>query len=145
MKLLFTRSNGFVSRIIRWVTWHNWSHVALTDGTTVWECAHRVGCVQLPYQNWISQHSGDEVFEVEIEVDEVAVKGRADSRVGAAYDYLGLLGYLFRHDTDSSSRLSCSEYLSWVLNYQHQWFIDEHDHRRAPRHLFIAAYAKEQR
>lgn len=112
MKLAFYQGRSFVSRLIRFVTWGKYSHVAvILDDGRILEAWHKPSGVR-----WIS-HLGDghqvgtlvDVFDVpELPFPHSATAAAADM-IGMKYDFAGLLGFVVRRRTQDSNRLFCSE------------------------------------
>ena len=140
IKLLFTRSDGLVSKFIRRFTWHWTSHVAIDIDGTVWECNHNDGCITLPRHRWDALHDHD-TEEIEIDGNQAAIIKRLNSRLGVGYDWGGLLGFLINANTGKRDRLVCSEYIGWAINEDKMFFAHSKYYRLSPRHLYIAAWA----
>lgn len=142
MKLLFTSSDSLVSHLIRRITWHDFSHVAIQIDETVWECNHRDGCIRIPLDQWMQEHAAQTVTSIDIWLDDVTeVAHRLNSRVGEGYNWTNLLLFPFNIDSDQQHKLICSQYIAWAINYKGKFFNHHKYHRLAPRHLFISAYS----
>lgn len=142
MKLIFTRSPGLVSKIIRRITWHDYSHVALEVNGMVYECNHKDGCITVPYAEWLNQHHGDSIAFVKIQpASQAKVVKRLNRKLGSGYDWLNLLLFPFNIDTSTKHKLICSRYLGWAINADREFFSHTNYHRLAPRHLYLSGYA----
>lgn len=141
MILLFTSSDNIISRIIRRFTWHWTSHVAITDGTTVWECEHIDGCSMKPYAVWLENHEHATIEKIEIQIDKEEVVKRLNAYRGYDYDFFSLVRHLFRTDSNNSNQLNCVEYIAQAINYDMAFFSHVMYHRLQPRHLYVSAYS----
>ncbi len=104
MKFIVFRSNSFISKVIRWQTRGNWSHVAclFSDGVVI-ESREFKGVRKL---NSLAeaQSVGDTVQVLTLSCkpeQEEKMRRFAESQLGRPYDYLGILRFLTRTpDTD---------------------------------------------
>ena len=145
LQLVFTSSDKIVSRLIRRQTWNKYSHVAITDGTYIWESTHSTGVHRILYGDWLDRRSSEVKRPVEVWVpDEARTIEYLDSRVGHGYDWLNLAGHICNCKLGSPDLYVCSEYLAEALNEtSNRSFFEHRDYFKvAPRHLFISAYAR---
>lgn len=112
MKLAFYRGRSFISRLIRWVTWGKYSHVAvILDDGRILEAWHEPNGVR-----WI-EHLGEghqpgtlvDVFTVPPLRVPLASMFAAEQMIGARYDFLGILGFAFRRRLHVRGKWFCSE------------------------------------
>lgn len=136
MKVLFCTSNNISSRLIRWVTWSSWSHVAIIDGDEVIEAVWpRVRVA--PLADVLNSHTNYTVVNIPCPDEEAAISW-ALSQVGKPYDLFGMLGLGFNRDWQDDSKWWCSEFVTGgALNGRNQLFRDGLLHRINPQHLWM--------
>ena len=108
MKILFCRSNTFVSWAIRLLTWSEFSHVVLVTptGTCIEATWPRVHEVTRDFVNG----DNDVVVEVELPcLDPVEATWWARGQIGKPYDWRALLGFLIHRDWTEGQHWFCSE------------------------------------
>lgn len=138
MQVIFCRSNKIGSRIIRFVTWSRWSHVALVndDGMAIEAVWPRVRMV--PVAEIMRTHSESHIVEVEHAPDEVW--RAALSQVGKPYDLGAVLGFLFRRDWQDASKWDCAELVAWSFAAGGRaLFRETYLPRITPQHLWMLA------
>lgn len=117
MKLLFARSHWPGSYLIRWLTFSQWSHVAVIspDGTeaieATWPRVRRTTPAAI-----IAAHSAHEWRQIDVP-DEAAAWAFAEAQIGKLYDLGGIVALPFqRRDWQSAWRWFCSELAAGVIH-----------------------------
>lgn len=112
MKLAFYQGRSLVSRLIRFVTWGKYSHVAvMLDDGRILEAWHKPNGVRLISHLGEGHEVGTlvDVYDVpELPFPHSATTA-AEDMIGMKYDFAGLLGFVFRRRTQDRNRLFCSE------------------------------------
>jgi hypothetical protein len=112
VKLAFYEGRSFVSRLIKWVTWGKFSHVAvILDDGRILEAWHNPSAVR-----WI-KHLGEghepgtsvELFDLPELPHLGAAEVLAQASIGAKYDFWGILGFVLRRRTHNRRKWFCSE------------------------------------
>ena len=107
MQVLFCRSNAIGSRLIRLLTWSDWSHVALVDGDryveATWPRVRESTLAEI-----LAAHTEHQVVEIPCRDPQAALKW-ARAQVGLPYDLGALLGFLVHRDWTKPWRWFCSE------------------------------------
>ena len=106
------KGTSFISRIIRWRTWSDYSHAAWVcrDGTVIE--AWVGGVRRVP--GLLSQHKEDttiELYEVAglTEDQRDRIEAFLAAQIGKPYDYTAILGFALRKDTQNPAKWFCSE------------------------------------
>lgn len=112
IRIEFSKSGSILSKLIRWFTWGKWSHVAvrMPEGDVI-EAHEFLGVVRRDVEY-------EDVQQVVLEVTEEQAKVFHDvlrSQVGKSYDWLAILGFLFRRDWQRDDYWICSELVAWAL------------------------------
>lgn len=112
IRIEFSKSGSIISKLIRWFTWGKWSHVAvrMPEGDMI-EAREFLGVVRRNVKY-------EDVQQVVLEVTEEQAKVFHDvlrSQVGKPYDWLAILGFLFRRDWQRDDYWICSELVAWAL------------------------------
>lgn len=136
MKLLFCRSNTIGSRLIRLVTWSDWSHVAIVDGDEVIEAIWpRVRVAKLA--DVIVSHTELRIEDYPTPRDGEIVAA-ARSQIGKRYDLLGMLGIGLHRDWQDDDAWWCSELPAWACAQAGvPFFRAEALHRVVPQHWWM--------
>lgn len=111
MRLIFGRSRLPLSPIIRFLTWSQWSHVAiqLDDGRVVEAIASGVRCVAIDEcLKRMSKHTVVELEPVD-DLKRIYAECWLIEQVGKKYDWGALFGFLFKRNWQSNNRWFCSE------------------------------------
>jgi len=121
MLIIFGRNNHWVSKTIRWLTWGDWSHVAVIDGNQVIES------VGPPISDWILHCLFNTKYKKPYGVQLNSLKGFgkrythheirfiegdvsiARARIGMPFDMLGMFGYLINADWQDPTKDYCVE------------------------------------
>lgn len=117
LAVIFGKSRNIGGYIIRATTWSRWSHVAILDGTVVYEATWEEGVTYTPLSVFKERY-GDGNWEIaEIPCEDLSVAiDRARAEFGKPYDHFGVIALGARlssrnWDTDNS-RWWCSEYVA---------------------------------
>lgn len=106
------RGTSLISRLIRWRTWSDYSHVSLIRVTgEVIEAWHRGGVQARAC--WDEAHTPGTVIELYAVEASLEAQERAwafaEAQVGRGYDWRGILGFLTRSDGQRPRLWFCSE------------------------------------
>ena len=129
VNVAFSTTNSLLSRVIRWFTRSSVSHSLITfrdatlDKVFVMEANGR-GFMLVPWAKWRKHNTL--IARYSIDVDEnvkmSSLRAVAD-HLGAEYDYVSLLGFLWRrfvsrtrNPLDNGKKLVCSEAVARFLN-----------------------------
>lgn len=111
MILAFYKGKSIVSKLIRWFTRGDYSHVAVmfNDGFIV-EAWHNPSKVRTISHLGEGHEVGTvvDLYEVHLK-DEYAARLECVKSLGLKYDFLGVLGFVARWTKGSKSKLFCSE------------------------------------
>ncbi|MHC8342233.1 C40 family peptidase [Pseudomonas sp. RT6P73] len=115
VRVLFTRRRAIGSLLIRGITWSAFSHVEIVIGDQVIGANMFCGVSLTPLKERLAMASYAALVDMPCpDVD--AVKAAALSKLGAGYDYLGLLGILVHSDDfQEQERFFCSEFVAWAF------------------------------
>lgn len=108
----FSKQSTILARLIRWFTWSRWSHVSvpIRDGLTI-ESREFKGVIRTS-----NRYDNSDLLTLEVEKEEAdQFYHLLDSQVGKSYDYLGVLGFIFRSSWARDNRWFCSELVAWAL------------------------------
>lgn len=138
VQILFTRRRMIGSLLIRGVTWSAFSHVEIVVDDHVIGANLFTGVSLTPLKERLEKSSYAALVNVPCQ-DAQAVKQMAMSRIGAGYDYLGLLGILVHSDRlESKARFFCSEFVAWAFEKAGAPLIrPEITGRVTPQHLWM--------
>jgi uncharacterized protein YycO len=107
--------HGLMSRLIRWRTWSKVSHAAwlLADGSVIE--AWTSGGVRHVASLSTRHHPGTTVRIYRVPgLHSETVEKLLTSQLGKKYDWLGILGFVFRRRTQNQDRFFCSELIYWA-------------------------------
>lgn len=131
--LRFSTTSGVFSRLIRWVTWSDYSHVdfVLEDGTLLGSDSN--GGVKIREHD-PSKKSKDFVVDAPYSVVE-----RAMTQLGKKYDWKGIVGMGLRKRIESKNKWFCSELIAWAFEQEGYPIVSTEKHWRiAPRDLLLS-------
>lgn len=138
MKVLFCTSELIGAKLIRAVTWSDWSHVALVDGDTVIEAVWPV-VKTTPLSEVLEKHKSYTIVELP-SLDDDALLEAAKSQLGKPYDLTALFGILSHRDWQQDDRWFCSELVAWSFSKSGSpLFRPEALPRITPQHLWMLA------
>lgn len=145
MKVVFTRSDSLIGKLIRFFSWSDWSHVAISDEVHVWEATGVTGKVmKTPALIWMAEHEIDNIDILDIELpNEQSVYDFLDSKVGSDYDFFDLVFIILRLDRSGTGGVySCGELAAEAINQAAPLIEHTHYNRLEPRHirLIVNAY-----
>lgn len=130
--LIFSRGPNLLSRLIRWWTHSEWSHIAIKTSHGVYE-AQAEGFVYHPVGTWSKDPALTyEVIEIDVP-DLKASQAWLISKVGSKYDYIGILSYVIPVFRQLPSNLYCSEAARLCLKEGGVPMLDEKLHPGALR------------
>ncbi len=140
VQLLFTRRRMIGSLLIRGVTWSAFSHVEIVVGDQVLGANMAGGVSLVPLQERLAKSSYAALVDMPCH-DAQAVIAAGLSKLGAGYDYVGLLGLALRSKRlQSKGRYFCSELVAWAFGHAGQPLLrPELDARVTPQHLWMLA------
>lgn len=138
IRLQFSSTSGVISRMIRWFTWSDVSHVdfLLPDGSLLGAQNDGVKIRPANYQKF----SKIRVFEVDAppEVFDWAVK-----QIGKPYDYECLFGFFVHKDFQEDSEWFCSEMVTAAFEHGGMPLLQTTNvDRISPRDLMLSPYLK---
>lgn len=137
VQLLFTRRRLIGSLLIRGVTWSAFSHVEIVVGDQVIGASMFGGVVLTPLKERLSKASYAALVDMPC-ADANAVKATALSKLGAGYDYVGLLGILFHASwLQVKGRFFCSEFVAWAFSQGGTPLLRAELARVTPQHLWM--------
>lgn len=138
VQLLFTRRRMIGSLLIRGITWSAFSHVEIVVGDQVIGSNMFGGVSLTPLKQRLSQSSYAALVNMPCR-DAQKVKEAALSKLGAGYDYVGLLGILLHSKRlQSKGRFFCSEFVAWAFDQaQTPLLRTELGARITPQHLWM--------
>lgn len=141
VRLLFTRRRMIGSLLIRGVTWSAFSHVEIVVGDQVIGANMLTGVGLTPLKERLEKSSYAAMVDIPCK-DAQAIKAAALDKIGAGYDYLGLMGILFHADRlDDKERFFCSEFVAWAFDKGQEPLIrPEITGRVTPQHLWMLAH-----
>ena len=141
LKLRFSRSNSIGSRLIRWFTRSEYSHVEAEH----W-LGYRIGAtpfgVTKSYHNPVSQLEGDGAYLYKY----VTLSHEQSLRfwtflgqqVGKPYDWSGLFGFVSNRDWEDPDKWFCSELVAAGLVQVGVSLLSEKPARVTPRDLLVS-------
>lgn len=141
--LIFSNSSLPLSPIIRWVTWSDYSHVALLlDEETVIESTMSKGGVYTDsLSNFKKRAKNWLMVELEIDISHLdwnKLIEIANKEVGKPYDTFGVIGLSIHRNWQEDDKWWCSELIPYLLlNWGIKLFNSNFIHRIVPQHLLI--------
>ena len=147
IKLIFSSRKGWLSKIVRMVTWSDYSHVDMIIGHDhVIGASHTEGVTEssLAYRKSVSNKwLIAEVHTLSVEDDENLFRAMK-SQVGKPYDYTGVLGFLFHRDWQKEERWFCSELIAWAFSKVGTRILADsvRKSRVSPEHLLMSPMLK---
>jgi hypothetical protein len=125
IKVIFSRTNTWRSRIIQFHSWSEWSHIGIIDGDYVVEAKGRIGIVRTPIAKFKSRCT--DTLEVDMRV---ICKKRSIALIHDAvlrkipYDRRAIYGVLFRTRDQDPNAEQCAEFVARVSGVirRSKWF-----------------------
>jgi uncharacterized protein YycO len=111
--LLFSTTKDWDSRVVRLLTWSDFSHVDLIDGDEVIGAVPGQGVVVAPIHTRITAASAILVAQVEAPDDRVTALVR--SQIGKPYNWAAVFGIALHRDWTNKDSWFCSELLAWAF------------------------------
>lgn len=111
MYVIFGNSKSIISYGIRVVTWSRWSHCGIVGldefgNPVVYESVEFKGVIVTPLTDFIKRYDKIRVGHIDAYVD----WGFIYSQLNKKYDYIALVGYLFKANWHNPNRWFCSEF-----------------------------------
>ena len=126
MLVIFARSNHIISRLIRWRTKSQWSHVGIIDNGYVIEAAGKQGVVKPSLADFYSRYSTTEIRQIPGDIN------KARAKLGAKFDMWGIWGIAFRVHLQHADKWFCSELVALAATH----IADEYAHLVSPGVLY---------
>ena len=126
LQLFFGKGKSWRSRLIRLLTWSEWSHVGIVDGNSVIEAAGGYGVRKVPLGMLQAKYSENEIRTLPGNID------KARKMIGKKYDTRGILGWAFRQMWEDPDSWFCSE----LVAYASELYADHVAHRITPEDLY---------
>lgn len=132
--LIFSRSPGPISGLIRWWTTAPYSHVAIRTNEGIYEALLH-GFTRRSAEVWEQQRRQSTIYEyIEVQVPSLeAAQAFLNSNIGRRYDVLGLIAYVIPYLKESRRALYCSEAARRCLSIGGIPILDEPMHPGALR------------
>lgn len=133
----FSQTDGFSSKIIRWFTRSQWSHVDLVmpDGSLLGA---------LPFKGVVQRKEDKNKGETKtlyVRVpDEMAnlVFNFAEEQLGKKYDWIAIYGFVGRHDWQREGKWFCSELVFASIKKSGVELLHGKKWRISPRDLYLS-------
>jgi uncharacterized protein YycO len=135
IRLVFFKSKGFISKAIQWQTRSPYSHVAIQLDNVMYESYH-VGGVRKDRK----PEAGCEIYELTCAVNEDAVRGFLESKLGMKYDFIMVARFLTRRSATENNKWFCSELVMAAIEAAGVKLLNAEPHNVSPRDLFMTPY-----
>lgn len=127
MIVIFGRSNHWISRLVRWRTRSDWSHVGIVDLNRVLESKGPIGVQFTPISEFIARYTHTEIRCLPGSIE------KAKSKLGAPFDRRGLKGLFFKlKNTHDKKAWFCSELVAYASDEIH----DDDAHLVTPERIY---------
>jgi hypothetical protein len=137
VQLLFTRRSLVGSLLIRCITWSAFSHVEIVVGDQVIGANMFGGVTLTPLKERLAKSSYAALVKMPCS-DAQKVKEAALSKLGAGYDYVGLLGIMLHSKRlQSKDCFFCSEFVAWAFSQGGTPLLRAELARVTPQHLWM--------
>jgi uncharacterized protein YycO len=130
--LQFSYQDKILSRMIRWITWSEYSHVdfVMPNGQLLGARADGVR-IRRPEGRY-------HFIRAEIDAPD-SVLDSALSQVGKPYDFTAIIGFLFRRNWQRQDAWYCAELVSWAFCESGVTLLTCSDHHRiTPRDILLS-------
>lgn len=125
--VIFARNDHWISRLVRWRTNSQWSHVGILDGDYVIEAMGSTGVRQTPLAQFYDRYTHHTSKQLPGDIE------KARYLIGSDFDLWGLWGVFFRSDELQSSRKwFCSELVAYATGLYDETAL----HKVTPEHLY---------
>lgn len=139
IQLRFIRTNSFIGKIIRWITWSEWNHVDLViNDEEAFGASGKIGRVDTYPRD---PESHDKIAIVTIKVP----KGKYEkfmteilSKGGTLYDYKGIKAFLIKFNIQEDDKWFCSELLIHAFYVAEIIYFTDPSHKWSPDHMWKA-------
>lgn len=139
VRVIFSRRHHLGSLALRTFLWSAWSHCGIVDGDQVIEALMFKGVTTRSLEEFKQNASKWEIIEIPAD-DPAAVITAARSRIGNAYDWLGVLALLLHIDLQRDAMDFCSELVTWSFKTGGTLLFRSDAWRITPRDLYIRMY-----
>jgi len=138
IRIWFCRSKTLAGRLIRWVTFSRWNHVAVEINGLVYEADMLEGVRTVPVRQFKRMWTDTEARDIDVP-DKVAAFRFLQAQLGKPYDRLAILAMPFWRDWQDPDKWFCSEFIArFLVEGGHRDFFIE-KHRIWPRDIWIVA------
>lgn len=114
MQILFTRRGTLTCRVIRFLTWSQWSHVAVVIGDRVYEAMAATGVRCTTWQAALDGVTRHDLLSAG-GADPVLAEAFLRAQVGKPYDWTAICGMFMRRDWQRDDRWECTELAAAAL------------------------------
>lgn len=140
LTLYLTASRTVGSFLIRAFTWSKWSHVFIQDGDNAIEAHWMHGVRSVPLEEAL--RPAKRMAKVQVAVkDEQAVLEAIRAQIGKPYDYLAIVGFLFRNRKwNEDDAWECAELIAHGFDKAGEpLFRSDSVPRIVPEHFWLLA------
>jgi len=127
----FSTEPGIESRLIRWFTWSDWSHVDFVLANGKFLGARLDGGVRIRPHDYLTPSKYRYAY-VEV-ADPRKVYGWATSQIGKKYDWRAIVGFLPRASWQDPGRWFCSELFAAAFEKKERPIVDRLASRITPQ------------
>lgn len=137
MRLLFSAPRSIGSRLIRWFTWSEWSHVDVVMGRQVYGAVFPRGVRWDSVAAQVQRSTRHEYVDIQLTPEqEQAANAWLMDQGGKGYDWTAILGFLFRRNWQDEGRWFCSELVAAALDHAGHPVIKRESWRVSPQALY---------
>lgn len=115
MLIHFVRDNSLVSRVIRFFTLSEFSHVAIQISSDIWEATMMEGVTRTTLAEFRDKYPV--TVTRKIWVDTACATGFLNRQVRKKYDWGGLFGFIAQRDWQNQQAWFCSELAAGVIKH----------------------------
>ena len=135
LPVIFGRVNKIGSLAIRLWTWSTWSHIGVITecGNYVIESVGFKGVIVTPINEFKSRYTTWVIGEVPITNTRTKAYTILNSYIGSSYDYLAIMGRIFRRRWDKKDAFVCSELFAIASGM----YRDDRIARVDPEHIWM--------
>jgi len=119
---LYKGKQHLFNKAVAWWTRGPYSHVELIlDDNVSVSSSFRDGGVRYKQINYSNTENWD---FIEIGPEPEGLRAKIDEILDQKYDWMGLIGFVFRRVGDDRKKLFCSESVMYLLGYSEPWRFD---------------------
>lgn len=137
MNIVFARKPTLGSWLIRFGTWSQWSHCAILADAKVIDATMQHGVAERPFVEFVSEYPDH--LMVSVECDESQALAFARSQIGKPYDWLAIVGFVFRRGWSCGDKWFCSEFVEAALKAGGRQRFREELPRITPRDVWAVS------